>query len=62
MKKLLYILFFSIGLSTYAQNFYLKIKGTNETETLIIDSLNYITKHQNLKLLFEEVSNSAKEL
>ncbi|MEO7976304.1 hypothetical protein [Flavobacterium sp.] len=62
MKPTLYILFLSVALNTYAQNFYLKIGGTNITETKIIDSLNYLTKHPNLKSLFEEIYNSSVKL
>ncbi|MDR7209050.1 hypothetical protein [Flavobacterium piscis] len=62
MKQILYILFLCLGLNTYAQNFYLKIEGTNHTENLTIDSLNYSKKHTNLKSLFEEANNSVKEL
>lgn len=62
MKLTLYILFLSAALNTYAQNFYLKLEGTNKAETLIIDSLNYREKHQNLKTLFEEINNSSQKL
>ena len=62
MKPILFILIISLGFNTYAQNFYLKIEGTNRTETLTIDSLNYSKKHPNLKSLFEEINNSVKKL
>ncbi|MEO8255457.1 MAG: hypothetical protein ABI554_13835 [Flavobacterium sp.] len=52
----------TIGMSCHAQNFYLKIKGTNPTENQIIDSLNYSTKHNNIKSLFEETNNISKKL
>ena len=62
MKQILFILFISTGFNTYAQNFYLRIEGTNRTETLKIDSLQYSIKHSNLKSLFEEVNNTIKKL
>ena len=40
---------FSLG-----QNFYLKIKGTSETENKIIDSIQYQPKHNSVSLLLEE--------
>ena len=50
MKQLFQIfLFCHISFSTYAQNFSLKLKGTNEAENAIIDSLNYIQTHSNVK-------------
>ena len=62
LKQILFILFISTGFNTYAQNFYLRIEGTNRTETLKIDSLQYSIKHSNLKSLFEEVNNTIKKL
>lgn len=63
MKQLIhiYIFFFAI-ISGYAQNFYLKINGTNKTENQIIDSLNYTPKHINIKSLFEEIKNTSDKL
>lgn len=50
MKQLFQIfLFCFISFSNYAQNFSLKIKGTNDAENTIIDSLNYIKTHPNVK-------------
>ncbi|MFY7937861.1 MAG: hypothetical protein ACOVOQ_10810 [Flavobacterium sp.] len=50
MKQLFQIfLFCFISFSCYGQNFSLKIKGINEAENTIIDSLNYIQKHPNIK-------------
>lgn len=37
-----------------AQQFQLKIVGQNDTETKIIDSIGYILKHKNVKVLFDE--------
>ncbi|WP_223680114.1 BamA/TamA family outer membrane protein [Flavobacterium hibisci] len=55
MKQLFQIfLFCFISFSNYAQNFSLKIKGTNDTENAIIDSLNYIKTHPNVKFATNE--------
>ncbi|WP_202701688.1 hypothetical protein [Flavobacterium sp. UGB4466] len=62
LKQLLPLLFFLVGISSYAQNLHLQIKGTNQTETQIIDSLNYSENHTNIKSLFEEVKNVSKKL
>lgn len=62
LKPLLPLLFFLISISSYAQNLHLQIKGTNQTETQIIDSLNYSENHTNIKSLFEEVKNVSEKL
>ncbi|MCC9017214.1 hypothetical protein [Flavobacterium lipolyticum] len=62
LKQLLPLLFFLVGISSYAQNLHLQIKGTNQTETQIIDSLNYSENHTNIKSLFEEVKNVSEKL
>lgn len=62
MKQLLYILFLSIPLSCYAQNFHLTIKGINDTENKTIDSLNYSTKHTNIKSLYDEINITSEKL
>ncbi|WP_208683621.1 ShlB/FhaC/HecB family hemolysin secretion/activation protein [Flavobacterium sp. SLB02] len=54
MRHLLYILIFCVGTSAYSQNFYLKITGSDKTENQIIDSVNYTTKHPNIKSLNNE--------
>lgn len=48
--------------SCYAQNFHLKIIGTNDYESKIIDSISYNSKHINLKSLFEETKNTSIRL
>jgi hypothetical protein len=64
LLKQLFSIFFFYLLSTYsyAQNFHLKIKGSNEIENSIIDSLNYSTKHSNLKSLFDETKKTSEKL
>jgi hypothetical protein len=63
LKQLFQIfIFYLISISSYAQNFNLKINGTNTVENKIIDSLNYSTKHPNLKSLFNEIKNTSEKL
>lgn len=62
LKHLLHIFFFLFSFSSYSQNFHLKIIGSNEIENRIIDSLNYSTKHSNIKLLHEEIKNTSEKL
>ncbi|WP_228519071.1 ShlB/FhaC/HecB family hemolysin secretion/activation protein [Flavobacterium sp. LC2016-12] len=62
MKQLLYILISCISISGYAQNFHLKINGSNSDETKIIDSLNYSKNHLNIKSLFIELKNISDKL
>lgn len=62
LKQLLYIFFLTLSLGSYAQNFHLKIKGTTKDENQIIDSLNYTTKHPNLKSLYDEINNTTNKL
>ncbi|SDZ02913.1 hypothetical protein SAMN05444397_103135 [Flavobacterium aquidurense] len=62
MKQLLYILISCIGISGYAQNFHLKINGSNSNETKIIDSINYFTKHANIKSLYDEINSTSNKL
>ena len=63
LKQLFQIFIFHlISISSYAQNFNLKINGTNTVENKIIDSLNYSAKHSNLKSLFNEIKNTSEKL
>ncbi|CAA9200576.1 BamA/TamA family outer membrane protein [Flavobacterium collinsii] len=62
LKPLLHLLFFIASISSHAQDLHLQIKGTNQTETQIIDSLNYSRNHPNLKSIFEEVKNTSEKL
>ena len=45
-----------------AQNSYLQINGSNETDNKIIDSLTYIKKHVNTKSLIDEVNSFSDKL
>ena len=63
MKSLLiFFLFLNFGLSCSAQNFQLHIIGSSNSETKTIDSLNYISKHKNLKSLNEEINGVSEKL
>ncbi|SNR50054.1 hypothetical protein SAMN04487979_108124 [Flavobacterium sp. ov086] len=62
LKPFLNLIFFCVGISCYAQNFHLKINGSNQIQSQIIDSVNYITKHTNLKSLFDEIKNTSEKL
>ena len=55
LKKLFLLIFlFLVGGKTAAQNLYLKISGSNDTETKIIDSIGYEKKHKSIKSLYGE--------
>lgn len=63
LKPLLYIFYFIfISIPGYTQNFHLKISGTNKIENQIIDSLNYSSKHSNIKSLFDELKITSEKL
>lgn len=62
LKHLTLLFLFSLSINSFAQNFHLKIDGSNPTENKIIDSLNYTTKHSNLKSLFTEINISTQKL
>lgn len=62
MKRYLYIFFFLFSISGYAQNFYLKISGSTEQESKTLDSLNYKTKHKNIKSIYDETKNTSIRL
>ncbi|WP_228012117.1 hypothetical protein [Flavobacterium hungaricum] len=62
MKSLFFIILFCLSLSVSSQKIHLKILGSNETETKIIDSLNYNNLHTNLKSVFFEISTTSEKL
>ncbi|WP_238539437.1 hypothetical protein [Flavobacterium sp. CF136] len=62
MKLSFYIFIFFVSLVCRAQNFELKIIGINTKENQTIDSLNYTTKHPNIKSLIEESNNIIRKL
>src|SRR3954471_10615451 len=63
LKQLFQMFIFCfLSISSYAQNFNLKIEGTNNTENKTIDSLKYSAQHTNLKSLFDEIKNTSAKL
>jgi len=63
LKKTVFLfLLLCIGLQAFAQNLQLKISGKNETEIRVIDSIGYLSKHENAKLIFEETDAFAEKL
>jgi hypothetical protein len=58
----LFLLFFIIGLNCSAQNFQLRIIGNTDTENKTIDSLNYNSKHKNIKSLTDEIHLTSEKL
>ncbi|UWY28686.1 hypothetical protein N4T20_01895 [Flavobacterium sp. TR2] len=63
LKHLIQIfLLLSLSISGYAQNFHLKINGTNNIENKIIDSLSYNPQHPNLKSLLNETTTTIEKL
>ena len=62
LKRYLYIFFFLLSISGYAQNFHLNISSTTERENKILDSLNYKTTHKNIKSIYDETHNISARL
>lgn len=60
-RKLLFLLFFCIQMA-WTQNFYLEIKGQNETETKIIDSIGYPKKFQKVNEIISFQSEFENQL
>ncbi len=59
---LLSILLLIFGLNCSAQNFHLKLRGNSISENKILDSMNYISKHQNTKSITDEINLTSKKL
>ncbi|WP_281322701.1 hypothetical protein [Flavobacterium aestivum] len=60
--KTLHILIFLFSTISWSQDFHLKIIGSTNTETKIIDSVGYTPKHQNTKSISEEINQFSKKL
>lgn len=60
LKKIFPIILFFFSFQSFGQNLYLKISGTSEKETKIIDSVGYSKKHANAKSILDE-ANSLSE-
>ncbi|MFH6969657.1 hypothetical protein [Flavobacterium sp. FlaQc-28] len=62
MKQFIFIFFFSLSFSCYAQNFHLTINGSNPAETQTIDSTNYSKTHKNTNSLLNEIRITSQKL
>ncbi|HRB72920.1 MAG: hypothetical protein E2604_17075 [Flavobacterium sp.] len=63
MKKLfLLTLFLLLSLSGKTQNLYLKIEGNSATQSILIDSIGYQSKHSNTKSILDESHNFSNTL
>ena len=58
----LFLLFFIIGLNCSAQNFQLRLIGNSDSENKTLDSLNYNSKHKNIKSLTDEIHLTSEKL
>ncbi|EIA10299.1 hypothetical protein [Flavobacterium frigoris] len=59
---IIYFFLFSIGLTSSAQNIHLQLTGNSISETKVIDSLNYISKHKNAKSVSDELGSVVEKL
>jgi hypothetical protein len=59
---LLHILLLTFSLHCHSQNFELQLTGRSLTENKVIDSLNYISQHKNLKSLRTEIETTSQKL
>ena len=63
MKPFAFFLFlFSFGLNCSAQNFQLRLSGSSISENKVIDSLKYISKHENSKSISDEITIISEKL
>lgn len=63
MKTLsLFIVLISFSFSCFAQNFQLKLTGSNESENKTSDSIFYSSKHQNIKSMEDEIKITSEKL
>jgi hypothetical protein len=57
-----FLVFLIFSLNCQAQNFELKLTGIDESESKILDSLNYIKNHLNIKSIQDEVTLASDKL
>ncbi len=63
MKTLyLYLFFFVYTLNCSSQNFQLKLTGVSEYENKVLDSLNYLKNHKNIKSINDEIAATTDKL
>jgi hypothetical protein len=60
--KILLVVIFLFSLASRAQDFHLQIIGNTTAETKTIDSIGYISKHQNAKFIIEEINQLSEKL
>lgn len=58
----LLLLFLIFGLNSSAQNFRLRLIGNSDSENKTLDSLNYNSKHKNIKSLTDEIHLTSEKL
>jgi hypothetical protein len=59
---IIFALLLVFGLNCSAQNFHLKLIGDSIFENKVLDSMNYISKHQNIKSLTDEINLASEKL
>ena len=63
MKPLqLIILFLIFGLNSSAQNFHLRLIGSSDSETKVLDSIKYISTKKNVKSITDEINSTSEKL
>jgi hypothetical protein len=58
----LFLLFLIFGLNCSAQNFHLRLIGSSDSENKILDSINYNSKHKNVKSITDEINLTSEKL
>jgi hypothetical protein len=58
----IYLFLFVFSLNSAAQNINLQLTGKTIAETKVIDSLNYLSKHKNIKSITNEIQLLSKKL
>ena len=63
MKTIYFLIFiFIFALNCFGQNFQLKLIGVSKYENKVLDSLQYLTTHKNIKSISDEIKNIAQAL
>lgn len=58
----LFFLFLNFGLNCTAQNFQLHLIGNSISENNVLDSINYLSKHENAKSISDEINAVSEKL
>lgn len=59
---ILFFLFLNFGLNCTAQNFQLHLIGNSISENNVLDSINYLSKHENAKSISDEINAVSEKL